>query len=143
VSICLLFFGTGSIIGGYLSGYTCDKYSIKNTGYLANIFIILTCLIEVYFLSVASSVSGASITGFFAGLSYSFIFSYVMVVCTVHFKGSASSFATIRFVNVIFYISYQWFAVIQNNAANMNYNMIIQSIIFIPISILASYCIKI
>jgi hypothetical protein len=139
----LLFFGGGSILGGYLSGYLCDRYHIKISGYLGNLFIIVACLVEVYFLSVEATLVGTSIVGFFSGVSYSFLFSYLMIVCTIYYGGSAFSFAVIRFVHVIFYIIYQWLVVIINNAINMKINMIYQSLVLIPMAIFAAYCMKI
>jgi hypothetical protein len=142
MSIALIFFGVGSIVGGYLSGYACDSFSLKKAGYLGNLFIGLTCGVEIYFLNVEHSVAGTSTVGFLAGLSYSYLFSYITIVCTIHFKGSASSFAVTRLVTVIFYISYQWIVAFLNTMCNMKFNMSYQSATIIPLAALAAYFTK-
>lgn len=143
MSIALIFFGIGSMLGGYLSGLICDKFSLKIAGYLGNFMIGVTCVTEIYFLNVEHSLKGTSIVGFLAGLSHSFLFSYIAIICTIHFKGSAESFAVTRLVNVIFYISYQWIVALLNTMCNMKFNMSYQSAAIIPFTVLAAYFIKI
>jgi predicted MFS family arabinose efflux permease len=56
VAIALIFFGFGNILGGYLSGYLCDKLSVKAAGYLGSCFVIFGSVVEAIFLSIDKNV---------------------------------------------------------------------------------------
>ena len=77
-----------------------------------------------------------------SGLSYSYVLSFVVIVCTIHYKGTALSFATNKQVTSFSYISYQWAVAFLNNKCNMELNMTYQGLALIPLALIAACCIK-
>jgi hypothetical protein len=76
-----------------------------------------------------------------SGLTYSYLFSYVAIVCTIYYKGNSFSFATNKQITSFSYIGYQWTVNFLNNQCNMKLNMTYQGLALIPLAVAAAYCI--
>lgn len=138
----MIFFGLGNVLGGHLSGKFADKYSIKKATYIGAIFVIIGALVEAICLSIDHNFILSCLVGFFYGLSYSYLFSLVGIICTVHYKGNSFSFATTRLSSSICFIVYQWFVALLNNKSNMKSNMTYQGLALIPLALITCFCVK-
>ncbi len=143
VSIALIFFGIGNIVGGYLSGWLCDKILIKKAGYFGHFLVVIGSIIEAISLFTTKAFWKSCLIGFMSGLSYSYLFSYVAIVCTIYYKGNSFSFSTNKQITSFSYIGYQWLVAFLNNRCNMKLNMTYQGLALIPIAFFASYCLYI
>lgn len=57
-SIVLIFFGVGTILGGFLSGYLSQNISVKKTGVLSTLLFGICCLYTLITLQYPSLTMG-------------------------------------------------------------------------------------
>ena len=131
ISIALICFGIGAMLGGSVAGFLVDKIGIRKTGKLSFILYEVVLLIVVMLLNV-NEVFWVCVIGLMLGICISTEICYMMVVCTSIYKGKLEAFAVNKQMMVTFYCIYQWVVVSLNNEENMKRNMLME-IIFIMV----------
>jgi hypothetical protein len=106
------------------------------------LLVIVGSIVEAVCLSIKQTVGRSSLVGFFTGISYSYVLSFVVIVCTIQLQGKTLSFTTNKLVTSFSYICYQWTVAFLNNKCNMKLNMTYQGLALIPLALLAAYCNK-
>lgn len=85
----LIWVGLGNVVAGYASGWLADKISIKVSSYIGHSVLAMNSLLIWFYLTQEYSLWGTCIIGFLSGYSYNHLFSLIILICTVHFKGTS------------------------------------------------------
>ena len=128
--ICLILFGVGTIIGGYLSGYLPTKVGVVRAGKLTIILFFLCCgytYIPINYPSLAFGFIG----GILWGIELYYLEGWLLVACSRCFNGDLESFAIVKQFHSIFFISFQIFLMIVTEP-NLNYVMLVLCLFGFP-----------
>ena len=96
LGICVLLYGIGQIIGGYLGGKLCDKYKIRKTVLAILILFCFCCFASVVTVQYIQALWAAGFCYFCWGLEMAGLMSTLMVICSRIYDGDAVSFAIVR-----------------------------------------------
>ena len=122
--ICLILYGCGCILGGYLGGKLCDRLRIRLSSMIVIYVFFMTCLFSM-FAEIHKELWSARVGCFFWGFVLYYISANLMVICSRLYGGKPESFALTKQFHCLAFVIYQVVAMSTNNSLPILYIMIV------------------
>lgn len=131
IGLCLVFFGVGGTIGGFIGGKLCDMIPVKKVIIISLSLYVFLCLsagIIYHHKDVYLAISCCFIWGF----DLYFLEAGLMVACSRIYGGVPESFAIVKQFHSLAFVIYELVSIPTNNSLPVDYIMIGIVIFVVP-----------